>query len=90
MKSLNFTQLNLMVSRFLHRFHVILFVVFVIGGLSLVTLFLSLAITKQDATTSSTVDHPFDSVTMSKIENLRTTSDQSNLSPPSGRTNPFK
>jgi len=90
MKSLSFAQLNRMASQFLHRFHVILFVVFVIGGLSLATLFLSQAITKQGTVAPTASDPPFDTATMLKIENLRTTSDQSNLNPPSGRTNPFR
>ncbi|MEO5949528.1 MAG: hypothetical protein ABIP74_03920 [Candidatus Saccharimonas sp.] len=90
MKSLSFSQLSRMISHFLHRFHVILFVVFVVGGLSLVTLFLGQTITKQDDGVAGTIEQPFDASTMSRIENLRTTSDQSNLNPPSGRTNPFK
>lgn len=90
MKSLNLNQLTQMVSRFLHRFHVILFVVFVVGGLSLVTLFLNQAITKQGSAEPTTTEQPFDDATMTRIEGLRSTSEQSNLTPPSGRINPFK
>jgi len=90
MKSLSFAQLNHLISQFLHRFHVILFVVFVIGGLSLVTLFLGQAITAQGTPPPTAGDPPFDTATMSKIENLRTTTDTSNLILPNGRTNPLK
>lgn len=83
------TQFAQAFSQFLHRFHVILFVVLVVGGLSLVTLFLNVAITKPASDVPSTSEQPFDEATMTKIENLRTTSDQSDLTPPPGRINPF-
>lgn len=89
MKSLTVSQLGQMLSQFLHRFHIILFVVLVVGGLSLVTLFLNQAISKpaSDLTPSST--QSFDQATMTKIKNLRTTNDQSNLTLPPGRIDPF-
>lgn len=91
MKSLNMSQLARAITTFLHRFHVTLFVVFVIGGLSLVTLFLNQAITKQaDDISTSTQEPPFDQSTMDKISNLHTTSDRSELQFPSGRVDPFR
>lgn len=89
MKSLNLSQLTHAISIFLHRFHVTLFVVFVVGGLSLVTLFLNQAITKQDSNISAPSQEPFDKTTMDKISNLRASSDRSDLQLPNGRINPF-
>lgn len=91
MKSLNFSQLTRAVSTFLHRFHITLFVVFVVGGLSLVTSFLNQAITKQDSNISApSQEPPFDEPTMDKISNLRASSEHSDLQLPNGRINPFK
>jgi len=90
MKSLNLSQLTRAISTFLHRFHITLFMVFVIGGLSLVTSFLNQAITKQDSGISAPSQEPFDKPTMDKISNLRESSQRSDLQLPNGRANPFK
>ena len=87
--SLSITQLKEFISRFLHRFHVILFVVLVVGGLSLVTAFLNQAITKPSSDVTDSTEQPFDKETMEKINNLHTTNEQTSLNPPNGRINPF-
>ena len=89
MKSMTLTQFGELASRFLHRFHVIMFVVLVVGGLSLVTLFLNQAITKPASDLTTPGNQSFDEATMKKINNLRTTNDQANLTLPAGRSNPF-
>ena len=88
---LDTSQFTLMISRFLHRFHITLFVVLVVGGLSVATLLLNKAITAQSDTVTEPAQAPFDEKTMTRIENLRTTNEQTNLVlPPTGRTDPFK
>lgn len=88
---LDFSQLSHVVSRFLHRFHITLFVVLVVGGLSVATLMLNKAITMQANDLPATPSQGFDESTMTKIQNLHTTTDQTNLDlPDTGRTNPFK
>lgn len=89
MKSSALTPLIRAVSRFLHRFHLTLFVVFVLGGLSLVTLFLNHAIAKDDSSIAPPGQQPFDSATMKKIDELHTSSEQTDLTFPAGRTSPF-
>jgi hypothetical protein len=83
------------VSQFMHRFHVTIFVVFVVGGLSLATLFLQRVITatpQADAGTtgSASTFSKSEMDTMERIRNLHTTDDKSSLTLPSGRINPFR
>ena len=88
---LDLSQVTLVVSRFLHRFHITLFVVLVVGGLSIATLLLNKSITTQADSTSGPTEQAFDEKTMTRIKNLRTTNEQTNLVlPDTGRTDPFK
>lgn len=81
-------------SQFMHRFHVTIFVVFVVGGLSLATLFLQRVITATSqvgtgtAGSASTFSQSEQS-TMQRVRDLHTADDQSSLMLPSGRINPF-
>lgn len=86
---MNVSQLSAYLSRFLHRFHLTLFVVFVLGGLSLVTLFLNHAITAKDDTPAQTTEQAFDEAAMKRINDLRSSTDQTTLTFPEGRSNPF-
>ncbi len=90
--SLSISQLTIPLSRFLHRFHIILFALLVIGGLSVATFMLYGTIIE-----SGTTDQPtssassFDQTTIKKIETLRDPSQESApLQLPPGRTNPFE
>lgn len=89
---MNPTQLTRSFSRFFHRFHVLIFVVFVIGGLSTATFLLSQALTApSSADTTNTSPAGFDKTTIEKINSLRSASDQpAPLTMPAGRTNPFQ
>ncbi|MGB4762412.1 MAG: hypothetical protein WBP12_03605 [Candidatus Saccharimonas sp.] len=89
--SLSLSQITKLLSKFLHRFHVILFALIVIGGLSAATFIL------YETTVLSTKNEPnisnssFDKSTIEKIEKLRDPNDPSEpLNLPSGRTNPFR
>jgi len=81
------------VATFLHRFHLTLFVIFILGGLAVVVFMLNGVIVKSSEANgyapnaNSTV---FDEKTIQEIENLKTTG-QSNddLDLSHGRTNPF-
>lgn len=89
---MNLSQLSESFSRFFHRYHVLIFVIFVIGGLSTATFLLSQALTTPSTTdTTNTVPSGFDKATIEKINSLRSASDQSApLTMPAGRTNPFQ
>lgn len=91
MKNFSFTYLKTIISNFLHRFHVTIFVILFVGGLSLVTLFLQQVIAIVPPSASSGIDSEstFDETTMARIKSLHTTTDQSTLILPNGRTNPF-
>ena len=85
------SEVTRVISRFLHRFHVTLFVVLVVGGLSVATLLLNKAITAQASNPNGPTEEAFDENTMTRIKNLRTTDEQTNLVlPDTGRTDPFK
>jgi ABC-type bacteriocin/lantibiotic exporter with double-glycine peptidase domain len=97
-KELNFnlslTSVKKGIIAFLHRFHIILFVVVVLGGLAIAILMLNNVIVKSatsDGYTSQTNNASFDQPTIKRIEDLKTRdqagSDQLDLS--KGRTNPF-
>jgi hypothetical protein len=79
---------------FLQRFHIIVFVVVVLGGLAVAILMLNNVIVRSSASdgyTSQTNNASFDQATIKRIEDLKTRdqagSDQLDLS--KGRTNPF-
>ncbi len=80
------------IPRFIHRYHVIAFVLFVLGGLSVATFFLYAAATESQAVEpTSSVQTKFDEKTITKIEGLRSNSDDLKLlEMPNGRYNPFK
>lgn len=90
--SLSISQLTVPLSRFLHRFHIILFALLVIGGLSVATFMLYGAMAESSTTEQQTsTTGSFDKTTIKKIETLRDPSQASApLQLPAGRTNPFE
>ena len=81
-----------MTSSFLHRFHVILFVVVILGGLAILIFFLNtvLASATSTAETPMSTHTSFDESTIKRLEELNITSDETtDLAFPSGRINPF-
>jgi hypothetical protein len=82
-----------MIFTFLHRFHVMIFVIIVLGGVIVMVLLLNsivLRSSESNGYTSDTNNATFDQATIKRIDELKTrdqTSDQLDLS--TGRTNPF-
>lgn len=79
--------------KFLRRFHVIIFVLIVFGGLAIIVLMLNTIIvdsTNNDGYIPDTPNANFDQATIDRIEELKTRdqSDQPFTIPP-GRSNPF-
>jgi hypothetical protein len=75
---------------FLHRFHVMIFVIIVLGGLAVVILLLNNVVIRsgqKDGYTSDISTGSFDQATIKKIQDLQNRS-QSPI-PSSGRINPF-
>lgn len=76
-------------SQFMHRYHVVIFTIVIIGGLSAATYFMYKASTPGSTAGTNTVTG-FDQPTIDRIKNLRSSSDsQEQLVLPPGRTNPF-
>jgi hypothetical protein len=74
---------------FLHRFHIVLFVVIVLGGLAVVILLLNNIVglsSQSNGYTADTSNASFDQATINKIEDLN---NRSQTTPTTGRTNPF-
>jgi len=79
--------------RLLRRFHIVIFVIIVFGGLAVVILMLNSIISRSsnsEGYTSQTNNGTFDQKTIQRIEQLKTT-DQNNgeLDLSHGRSNPF-
>lgn len=75
---------------FLHRFHIIIFVILILGGLAVVILLLNNIVVRsgqKDGYISDTSTGTFDQTTIKKIQDLQNRS-QSPI-PTSGRINPF-
>lgn len=84
------TQLVQSISWFLHRFHVIIFVLFVVGGLSIATLLLNLVITNNTLNVDPPTQDSFDTATIERLRDLQgANQDDSNFKLPDGRTSPF-
>lgn len=78
-------------SRFLYRFHVVLFVVIVIGGMAIVMFLLNQSIIKATDTTDviAPVAQPFDQDTIDRLNQLDDANNSSSIDFPDGRINPF-
>lgn len=78
---------------FLHRFHVVVFVVLVLGGLVWVVLLLNLTVitsSEPNDYTPPTSTTTFDQDTIKRIEELKTRDQNADISmPPGVRINPF-
>ena len=78
---------------FLHRYHVVLFVVIVLGGLGIVVLLLNnsiIASTEANDYTPQTTSTSFDEATIKRIEELKTRDQNTDINAPAGsRINPF-
>lgn len=74
----------------MHRYHVVIFTIVIIGGLSVAT-YLMYQVTAPPSTTSTNITTGFDQATIERIKNLKGSGDtQAPLELPAGRTSPFK
>lgn len=91
MKSeLSLQQITRGVSHFLHRYHILIFTIFVLGGLSVTTYMLYQATTSAQPTSNAT-SSSFDQQTIDRIGTLRSASDAPTpINLPAGRVNPFQ
>lgn len=88
---INLKQIPAAISRALHRFHVVIFTLIVLGGLSIATYILYAAITSTPASEQTTETVGFDKSTIDDINSLRGAGEASKpLVKPAGRTNPFQ
>jgi hypothetical protein len=91
--NLSVTSIKNLFVQTLRRFHIVLFVIVVFGGLAVVILMLNSIITKSSDSagyTSETNNAAFDQTTIQRIQQLKT-ADQNNgdLDLSHGRSNPF-
>ncbi len=89
--NLSFPAIKKQIINLLHRFHVIIFVVTIIGGLAIVVFFLNNTLilsTESDGYASPIENALFDRTTIERIEQLRSSGTTSQLDL-SGRSNPF-
>lgn len=86
------TNLKRFIVNALHRYHVIIFVVFVLGGLVIAVFMLNNIIVQSGniGDYAPKAIHQFDEKTMERIEQLKTRDDpESKLDLSNGRANPF-
>lgn len=91
---ISFTDIKKTISRFLHRFHVVVFTVVILGGLAAAVFVFNNIIAQssgEDASYTSAVnDTTFDQATINRINQLRTSTDpEDKINLSNGRTNPF-
>ena len=91
MKSdLSLQQISHSLVHFLHRYHVLIFTFFVLGGLSAAT-FMLYRVTTDAQSTNSTTQSSFDQKTIDRIDKLHSANDvPTPINLPAGRTNPFQ
>ena len=80
------------ITRFLYRFHFVLFIVVVLGGLAVVILLLNQTLTRASDTNNAApiTLTPFDRQTIDMLNQLNTSSGETrDLEFPDGRINPF-
>lgn len=78
-------------SHFMHRYHVLLFAILVVGGLSVATFLLYQVATSAALSTPPTAATSFDKTTIDRISKLHGANDTPvPLTLPPGRTNPFQ
>lgn len=91
--SLSLGSVKKFILNILHRYHVILFVIFIVGGLIIVVFILNGIILKSsnpDGYTATSNNSTFDQATIDRIKQLRTSGENDEpLDLSKGRTNPF-
>lgn len=89
--SLNPHQIAHAFSGFMYRYHILIFSLIVLGGLSVATYILYQSIASSQAAEATPSQTRFDSVTIEKIKKLHDSNDNAApLQRPAGRSNPFQ
>ncbi|NCU37780.1 hypothetical protein EOL96_01810 [Candidatus Saccharibacteria bacterium] len=84
-------QITLTASHFLHRYHVVVFVLIVIGSLAAANFFIAQSINEKRLETPPANNELFDIMTISRINSLNKSSEETTqFVLPAGRTNPFR
>lgn len=88
---MNMSSVSRAISHFFHRFHVLVFTVFVLGGLAVATMLLYQTVQSTNQITPDATVQPFDQETIDKIKQYKTSDENTGeLKLPAGRTNPFE
>lgn len=89
--SISIQQLTRGISQFMHRYHVIIFTVFVLGGLSVATYLIYQATTSAQTPSDQAPANQFDQSTINRIKTLHSASETPTpINLPPGRINPFQ
>lgn len=89
---ISLTAIKKTIVTLLHRYHVVLFVVLVVGGLVVMVFYLNTILIQSgqsDGYTSTSNNATFDQTTMDRIKELRTANENQSQLDFSGRSNPF-
>lgn len=89
--TINPKQILAGISGFTHRYHILIFSVIVLGGLSAATFALYQTAVSAQSVEQGVTSTKFDSATITKIRGLRSSDDDGTpLDIPKGRSNPFQ
>jgi hypothetical protein len=91
--NISFTSIAKILTRFLERFHIVIFVITIMGGLAVIVLLLNNVIVTSGESggyTSNSNNANFDQATINQIKQLKTRGEaDGQLDLSKGRTNPF-
>jgi hypothetical protein len=90
--NLSFATIKKSIAAILHRYHLVLFVVVILGGLAVVIFFLNnilIRSSESDGYTSNTNNLTFDETTIDRIKQLKTSNQTESQLDLNGRSNPF-
>lgn len=88
--SLDITKIPKLIGHFLRRYNLVIFVVIVAGSMAAIVLFAYQIVQSSSAVSDAPPPSAtFDQVTIEKVNSLKSTSNQTPLVLPPGRTNPF-
>lgn len=90
--NISIRSINQAISKFLNRYHFVLFVIFAVGGLSSAIFLLNKTVEKSymdNGYTSPVSSAELDTQTIEKLRNLRAAGEATDKIKISGRTNPF-
>jgi hypothetical protein len=90
-QDMNLSSIKASLFQFLHRYHVIIFVLTAIGGLAIATFMINNVLSAPATDPGIVGNDSFDTKTMDQIRKLRKPGEAAEpLSLPEGRINPFK